>query len=682
MATMTTMMMATRMTMKAKALWAATLMMAIGLVMTILAGSGLAAGLEDARSGEVRFHTNTVYTPILYDDLAAWEERRAWLRGQVRLAAGLTPELPRTELNARVFGRLERDGYTVEKVVFESWPGLFVTGNLYRPTGVTGRVPAIACPHGHWSNGRLHHDERGSIPARCITLARMGAVAFAYDMVGYNDSGRQFPHKVELLESPECALWGIGHLAWQTWNSVRVLDFLQSLPDVDPLRLGVTGASGGGTQTFILAAVDDRVQASCPVNMISSTMQGGCHCENAPLLRIDTNNMEIGALFAPRPMLMVSATGDWTTLTPQVEYPFIRGIYGLYGQADRVSNVHVDAEHNYNLASREAMYPFMARHLLGRRDADRVAEGTILQEKPEDLRVFAEGERPAGMASAEELVKSFQRAIRDRMAAYRPISSERYAELSRLVRQNLAYMVGSDWPATPPVAALSFYERSGRKVGYQRLSADGQGDASRPVRVIVSPEGWQAAKNVGALAEGGATAVCVEVFGAGERVPGPALSTVRVEGKFFTTFNRTDAAEAVYDVLTALAGEVRRGGRPMALVGSGRMGPVCLIARAMVPPQVSRATGLRTVIDMAGFRASEDAEYVERLFVPGIWRIGGLEAIAAVAAGAGPLWMHQVDESFDASWAQEAAAMHGFELRVTREPADAAAIAAWLEQGS
>ena len=220
----------------------------------------------------------------------------------------------------------------------------------------------VACPHGHWKQGRINHEELGSIPARCIMLAKFGAVVFAYDMVGYNDSGKQFDHRATALwNEPANALWGFGILGLQTWNSVRVIDFLQSLPDVDPKRIGVTGASGGGTQTFILSAIDDRVSVAAPVNMISSTMQGGCICENAPLLRIGTNNMDIGALFAPKPLLMVSATGDWTTKTPQVEFPMIRGVYELFGAADRVANVHVDAPHNYNKASREAMYKFFGK---------------------------------------------------------------------------------------------------------------------------------------------------------------------------------------------------------------------------------------------------------------------------------------------------------------------------------
>ncbi|NLE58612.1 MAG: acetylxylan esterase, partial [Planctomycetes bacterium] len=197
-------------------------------------------------------NTDTVFKPTAYASRADWEKRREWLRGQVRFAAGLDPEPPRTPLNAKIFGRIEGDGYTIEKAYFESMPGVLVCGNLYRPRNASGKRPAVACPHGHWAKGRITHEERGSIPARCITLAKLGAVVFAYDMVGYNDSGKQLDHRAAGWSEPANALWGFSMLGMQTWNGTRVIDFLQSLPDVDPRRIGVTGASGGGTQTFIL----------------------------------------------------------------------------------------------------------------------------------------------------------------------------------------------------------------------------------------------------------------------------------------------------------------------------------------------------------------------------------------------------------------------------------------------
>ncbi len=323
----------------------------------------------DRRAVEVRT-LDTPYTFAAPADPEAWRARARFLREQVLVSAGLWPMPEKGPLHAHVFGRVERGDYSVEKVYFESHPGFYVTGNLYRPVGKTGPFPGVLSPHGHWAYGRLENGADGSIPARCITLARQGYVVFSWDMVGYNDS-RQVDHR---LLDPHLAQWGIGSLGLHLWNSIRSVDFLESLPDVDPSRLACTGASGGGTQTFLLTAVDDRIEVAAPVNMISHYMQGGDVCENAPNLRLDTNNMEIAALTAPRPMLMVSAAGDWTRDTPRIEFPAVESVYALLGAKDRVSTVQFIADHNYNRDSREAVYGWFARWLLGRPDASPVPE--------------------------------------------------------------------------------------------------------------------------------------------------------------------------------------------------------------------------------------------------------------------------------------------------------------------
>jgi len=296
--------------------------------------------VRDRRAETVR-DTDTVFTMPKFDSLEDWEAFAARLRRRILLSSGLWPLPERTPLNARVFDRVMHDDYTIEKVHFEARPGFLATGNLYRPVG-EGPFPGVASPHGHWEEGRLANEESGSVPGRCITLARMGCVVFSYDMIGYNDS-RQFEHR---WGGEREKLWAMHPFAFQLWTSMRAIDFLQGLPDVDPDRIACTGASGGGTQTFTLMAVDPRVKVAAPVNMISCSMQGGCLCENAPILRLDCSNQEIGALMAPRPLLMVSATGDWTRETPRVEFPAVRSIYRLYNAEDRVENVHIDAGHN------------------------------------------------------------------------------------------------------------------------------------------------------------------------------------------------------------------------------------------------------------------------------------------------------------------------------------------------
>ena len=220
-------------------------------------------------------------------------------------------------------------------------------------------------------------------------------------MIGYNDS-RQVEHR---LSDKRLELWGIGSLSLHLWNSIRAVDFLQSLPDVDKDKIGCTGASGGATQTFLLSAIDDRIKVAAPVNMISHDFQGGDTCENAPNLRLDTNNMEIGALMAPRPLLLVSAQGDWTWRTPRIEFPAISRIYSLLNAQDKIKNVQVAAIHNYNQKSREAVYSWFDYWFFNKKDAlSVIKERYFSVESPADLLVFFGTSLPKSAKTQNQLV--------------------------------------------------------------------------------------------------------------------------------------------------------------------------------------------------------------------------------------------------------------------------------------
>jgi hypothetical protein len=292
-----------------------------------------------------------------YSDRAGWEKRAQRIREGILRGAGLDPLPERTPLLPILRREERRKGYSITNAAFESTPGFYVTGNLYRPwpRKKGQRYAAVLLAHGHAANpatgGRFAESKQklGGL------LARAGAVVFAFDMVGYGEA-TQRAHKTDVT------------LKLQLWNAVRAVDFLESLPEVDPKRIGMTGESGGGTQTFLLAAVDPRIAVSVPVVMVSAHFFGGCECESGMPIhkspRHETSNAEIAALAAPRPELVISDGDDWTKNTPEVEFPYIRNVYRLYGAESRVENLHLAAEkHDYGPSKRAGAIAFLGKNL-------------------------------------------------------------------------------------------------------------------------------------------------------------------------------------------------------------------------------------------------------------------------------------------------------------------------------
>jgi dienelactone hydrolase len=627
--------------------------------------------------------------------LDAWRDRAEHVREQMRVSLGLWPLWPKTPLNPRVYGKVERDGYTIEKVVLETLPGFYLAGNLYRPAGDKGKVPGILCPHGHWPEGRVNTD----VQMRCIRWAKLGCVVFLYDMVGYADS-KSFGHA---FLNDRLRLWGLSLASLQTWDSIRALDWLSSLPDVDPTRIGCTGESGGGTQTFLLTALDPRVKVSAPVVMVSDYFQGGCVCENAAGLRNGTDNIEFAALAAPRPMMLVGATGDWTAKTMSHAFPAIRKVYDLYGSNRRIEAEVFDFPHNYNQTSRNAVYRFFGGELLGFSGKVETDEEEQTAEKPDDLFVYdkdhpapSDSKSPAQLEG--HLIETIGRQL-DRLAPGEETAPWEGARA--LLLSSVRVRVGIQSPTEGELASRAIHGRDGgvswsEMVGHYRVSRVGRGeeipvvvltgneDRNHGTTIVMHPRG-----KAGLVAADGRPTPLVaallkhkqRVIGFDPTFVGEAFDSTnpvahRPDVPHFHTYNPALAADRMQDLATVVAWASPHP-EGVNLVAVGEAAPLALAARPLLK-------GVRlTAIDLDGFDYGDGSgEVPAGLDLPGVLQFGGLKASAALTAPA-PLRLFRPGARFAREWPTRAYALDDAApmFRIDDNAPDPDEVARWFDSG-
>jgi Abhydrolase family len=602
-----------------------------------------------------------------------WLARRQTLRQQILVAEGLWPLPERTPSHAVIHGKVDREGYTIENVFLASYPGHYVTGNLYRPKGITGKRPAVLSPYGHWRDGRFYGRtdeearqqvakgaeqtfESAKYPeqARCVMLARLGYVVFHYDLVGYADS-QQIQHR-EGFTDAEAELRLQSFMGLQTWNSVRALDFLASLPDVDPTRLAVTGASGGGTQTIILDAIDDRPVVSFPAVMVSGAMQGGCVCENTWLLRIGTNNIEIAGTFAPKPMGM-SAANDWTKDIMTLGLPELKTIYGLFGAPDKVLARKFEFEHNYNQVAREVMYNWFDQQFALGHQPSPIVEQPFVPAMRSELTVFdAAHPRPTDATDAIGLRGEMTRASNAQLTklAHDPVA---YREtvgtaLRAIVNDPIAK------PDTIDVAKDMVHELSGSGfiVRQAVLTRARSGELLPTVGLIPAKHGQAITFENNSIVIWTHPDGKRSLFAADGRTPIPAVrwlldrNVILLSADVFLTgefgearrprvkdddkfagyndgYNRTVLANRVRDLLTLIAFADQSKPRAIHLIAVDRAGVWALLARALAGPSVKNAA-----IDVAGFDFTQVHQPDDEMMLPGGLKYGGLLGFAPVFA--------------------------------------------------
>jgi dienelactone hydrolase len=599
------------------------------------------------------------FTPA-FADKEAWRKRADQLRVQVLVAEGLWPMPARAPLDAVIHGKIDRDDYTVEKVFFRSYPGHYVSGSLFRPKNASGKIPAVLCPHGHWPGGRFYDrpdaeakkqiDEGAEttmegakfpIQARCHMLARMGCVVFLYDMVGYADS-TAIEHRTGFSDV-EGVLRLQTFMGLQTWNSIRAADFIQSLPEVDPTRIAITGASGGATQTLILDAVDDRLAVAFPAVMVSESMQGGCICENAPLLRVGTNNVELAGLFAPKPLGMTAAN-DWTAELETDGLPKLKSIYSLFDAKNNVMGKHFPFEHNYNQVSRELMYNWMNDHLkLGWPSP--VKEKPFDPIPPKELSVYDDQHpRPADTADAKSLRRQMTEASDSQIES---IWKNDPTEYAKTVGTALRVMIHDDLPAADQVTvrhASGPQLQSGIVTETGTLGRKGAGDSVPYVSLV--PEGWQGTVVVVVQPDGKASlfdesgaptagvrklldrkcaVVSADLYLTGEyqsakpTPPNYGYSKQQYAG-FYYAYNRGTMGNRVRDLLTEIAFvHGWKGCTAVDVVASEKSGPIAVLACACAGETVHRAA-----INLGGFDFDQVTEPADPMLLPGALKYGGI----------------------------------------------------------
>ena len=632
------------------------------------------------------------------NDRAAWEKRKEELRRRVLVATGLWPMPEKTPLNAKIFGKFQRDGFTVEKVYFESLPGHFVTGLLFRPEGAGNNLPAVLCPHGH--GGRLQdygekamprliqegwerYEKSGRFPklARCAGLARLGCVAFIFDMEGYADSQQLSKELIHRFGKQRDGFdtktsWGFygpqaesrlqSVMGLQTWNSIRALDFLTSLEDVDPNRVAVTGGSGGGTQTILLGAIDDRPIAAFPQGMVSTSMQGGCTCENCSLLRIGTGNVELAALFAPKPQAMTAAD-DWTKEMMTKGYPELRKLYSLYGVEEKVACYpQLHFKHNYNSATRELMYAWLNKHLkLGHKEP--IVERDFEPLTPEEYTIWdKENPAPAGGDEHEKSVtKFFTEQAEKQLAKVAPRDEQSLAEYRRVVGGAWETLIGRKLPKPLEITRTKIDKQ--KKAGYlhfeDTLHLDPAGEEFPIVSFYPTSTEWNGkvviwidgagksalfTKNdelkadVRRLLDAGVSVVGADLFMQGEFLSGAdaidqqhVVKNPREFAGYTFGYNHPLFVKRVHDVLTLIAfvkGDEHEP-KEVNLIGTGGAGPIAAAARAIVGSAVDKAA-----VDTAGFRFENLTSYRDVDFVPGAVKYGDLPGLLSLSAP-NPLWI-------------------------------------------
>ena len=612
---------------------------------------------------------------------AQWQEYRAATLAKLREAVGPFPA--RTPLNAKVTGTLAREGYTVEKVIFESRPRYYVTASAYVPAGARPPFPAVLCPVGHWGTGKAYEDYQ----RLAVYLARRGFLVLVYDLPGqgerllYYDSvinrslidpgTSEYYVTVEhgLAMGPAILATGNNLAPYEVWDGLRALDYLSERKDVDRRRIACTGTSGGGLQTELLAALDERIQVALPVSY------GGCSADHPD--RPGLSMADVDALIAPRPLLMMGATGDSRegVMAKRKGHQLTAGVYRMLGAGDRTAYVVGDGRHGYLHPLRAAAFQWLSRWLLGREASpESLAEPATAIESEADLAATATGQVSTALGGESMLTllqTEAQAAAGSRvpwpkgsadLARWREQIRKEVVTRLRFARQSGpvdAQVLGRIDKGGYTLEKLAYYSEP--EVYIPALLFLPREPGPRPAIVFVN-EGGKSAEGapeelLEPLARAGYAVLAIDPRGTGETRP---PTSPEYNHRNYRGFTEDAEADLFYDplragktilglrILDALRGvdyvesraEVNRA--KIVLAGHGA-GAVTALFAAALDERVAAAACTRMLSSYAAIPASELYAHRPADFVPGALRAFDLPGVAGLVAPRPLLFVNLVD---------------------------------------
>jgi cephalosporin-C deacetylase-like acetyl esterase len=585
-----------------------------------------------------------------------WEDRRKRLRAELFAAIGAFPEAP-CPLEPREVGTLKREGYRIEKLLFQSWPGTLVTATAYVPEKVSGKVPAVLVVHGHWAGARRDP----VVQARCLGLVHLGFFVLAVDAFG---AGERHPRPAlgayhgALLGS---TLWPAGQslLGLQVYDNQRAVDYLCSRREVNGDRLGITGASGGGNQTMYAGALDERFQAVVPVCSVGRYQAylraACCVCEVVPGALRFTEEGDVLGLTAPRALMVINATMDGIQFSVGEAKKSLErtgAIYDLYGAKEKLKHATFESPHAYNQAMREMMYGWMTRWLKDEGKGDPIPEPKHTIETAEDLACFPGTTRPATFVFPMTIAQQEAKRLLAPHTKHAADHKEAWESQAILLRGQLRELLGGVPPPAKAAAERGGPEKRGT-LQWQPLLLEAEPGLPIRVALVSRPEGsgkapacvllhFDGIDKAGehplaqALAEKGWVVALVNLRATGDvKAPGDAIAGAadHNSAEHGVWICRPLLGQWVCDVQAVgeqLIQQPEVRGDRLVVAGIGHTGLVALAAAAVLEDRIHAAVALDAPVSLVtdqpyppGWRMG--------LLAPGLFKVGDVPHLAALA---------------------------------------------------